>query len=100
MFAAEPREPKFTKELGDTTTVEGEPLRLEAKVEAFPPPDVKWTKDGHLLRPSAHVVLSNAPSGLITLSVDKAKPEDAGSYKLSVSNRLGDASSSAKVQYM
>lgn len=97
MISAEPRHPKFVKELSDTAGVEGEPLRLEAQVEAFPAPEMKWTKDGHPLRPSAHVELSSTPSGLVNLAIDKAKPEDVGVYELTVSNRMGDATSTAKV---
>lgn len=97
MISAEPRHPKFVKDLSDTAGVEGEPLKLEAQVEAFPAPEMKWTKDGHPLRPSAHVVLSSTPSGLVTLAIEKAKPEDAGVYELIVSNRMGDATSAAKV---
>ncbi|XP_046661140.1 obscurin isoform X2 [Homalodisca vitripennis] len=94
----EARHPKFTKELSDAKALEGEPLKLEAQVVAFPPPEVKWTKDGHPLRASPHVILSSTPSGLVTLAIDKVKPEDAGSYELTVSNRLGDINTKAKVE--
>uniref|UniRef100_A0A1B6FN80 Obscurin n=1 Tax=Cuerna arida TaxID=1464854 RepID=A0A1B6FN80_9HEMI len=94
----EARHPKFTKDLSDTKALEGEPLKLEAQVVAFPQPEVKWTKDGHPLRASPHVILSSTPSGLVTLAIDKVKPEDAGSYELTVSNRLGDINTKAKVE--
>ncbi|XP_054277501.1 obscurin-like isoform X3 [Macrosteles quadrilineatus] len=95
--APEARQPQFTKGLTDTAAVEGEPLRLEAQVAAFPTPEVKWTKDGHPVRPSPHVIMSTTPAGVLTLAIDKVKPEDAGTYEVAVSNRLGDTSSNAKV---
>lgn len=39
-FAAEPREPLFVRGLTDLSAVEGEPVRLEAQVAAFPTPEV------------------------------------------------------------
>ncbi|KAI5632857.1 immunoglobulin i-set domain-containing protein [Phthorimaea operculella] len=76
-----PRKPSFSQELQDTTAVVGQPLKLEAKVMAFPAPVVKWFKDG----------------GIIGLSIDSAKPEDAGVYSLTVTNKLGEVASKANV---
>jgi hypothetical protein len=40
--AATNRKPTFVKSLEDTKTVVGQPLKLEAKVIAFPAPEIKW----------------------------------------------------------
>lgn len=41
---------------------------------------------------------SNDPNGNIGLSIDKVRPEDAGTYSLVVSNKLGDTTGTAKVE--
>ncbi|XP_063617006.1 obscurin isoform X2 [Cydia splendana] len=93
-----PRKPSFSKELEDVKAVAGQPLKLEARVMAFPAPEVKWFKDGHPIRPSQAINFINQPGGVIGLVVDSCKPEDAGVYSLTVTNKLGDISSKAKVE--
>ncbi|XP_063549020.1 obscurin isoform X3 [Cydia strobilella] len=93
-----PRKPSFSKELEDVKAVVGQPLKLEACVMAFPAPEVKWFKDGHPIRPSQAINFINQPGGIIGLVVDSCKPEDAGVYSLTVTNKLGDISSKAKVE--
>ncbi|XP_049949483.1 obscurin isoform X1 [Schistocerca serialis cubense] len=92
------RKPSFSKPLEGAKCVVGEPLKLEAQVAAFPAPEVKWFKDGQPVRPSQAVNFVNQPGGIIGLHIDSAKPEDAGVYTVSVSNRLGDITGSAKVE--
>ncbi|CAB3240106.1 unnamed protein product [Arctia plantaginis] len=92
-----PRKPSFSQELEDVKAVIGQPLKLEAKVMAFPAPEVKWFKDGLPVRPSQAVNFINQPGGLIGLSIDSCKPEDAGVYSLTVTNKLGEIGSKAKV---
>lgn len=93
-----PRKPSFSQELEDVKAVVGQPLKLEAKVMAFPAPEVKWFKDGLPMRPSQAVNFINQPGGLIGLSIDSCKPEDAGVYSLTVTNKLGEVASKAKVE--
>lgn len=57
---------------------------------AFPAPEVKWFKDGQPIRPSQAVNFINQPGGVIGLSIDSCKPEDAGVYSLTVTNKLGE----------
>ncbi|XP_063238451.1 obscurin isoform X6 [Bacillus rossius redtenbacheri] len=91
------RKPSFSKSLEDAKVVVGEPLKLEAQVMAFPAPEVKWFKDGHPVRPSPAVSFVNQPGGLVGLHIDAARPEDAGTYTLSVANKLGEATGVAHV---
>ncbi|KAL0901988.1 hypothetical protein ABMA27_007123 [Loxostege sticticalis] len=93
-----PRKPSFTQELEDVKAVVGQPLKLEARVMAFPAPEVKWFKDGLPVRPSQAVNFINQPGGVIGLSIDSCKPEDAGVYSLTVTNKLGEVASKAKVE--
>ncbi|XP_066993446.2 obscurin isoform X3 [Anabrus simplex] len=92
-----PRKPSFSKKLEDTRAVVGEPLKLEAQVMAFPAPEVKWFKDGLPIRPSQAVNFVNQPGGIIGLHIDSLRPEDAGTYSVTVSNKLGDISGTAEV---
>ncbi|XP_026319349.1 obscurin isoform X2 [Hyposmocoma kahamanoa] len=93
-----PRKPSFTQELEDVVAAVGQPLKLEAKVMAFPAPEIKWFKDGLPIRPSQAINFINQPGGIIGLSIDSVKPEDAGVYSLTVTNKLGDVASKAKVE--
>ncbi|CAG4950620.1 unnamed protein product [Parnassius apollo] len=93
-----PRKPSFSEPLEDVKTVVGQPLKLQARVMAFPAPEVKWFKDGLPVRPSQAINFINQPGGVIGLSIDNCKPEDAGLYSLTVANKLGDVESKAKVE--
>ncbi|XP_059058380.1 obscurin, partial [Achroia grisella] len=93
-----PRKPSFSKELEDMTAVIGQPLKLEARVMAFPAPEIKWFKDGLPVRPSQAVNFINQPGGVVGLSIDSCRPEDAGLYSLTVTNKLGEVASKAKVE--
>ncbi|CAH0694872.1 unnamed protein product [Spodoptera exigua] len=93
-----PRKPSFSQELEDVKAVVGQPLKLEARVMAFPAPEIKWFKDGLPVRPSQAVNFVNQPGGVVGLSIDCCKPEDAGNYSLTVTNRLGEVASKAKVE--
>ncbi|XP_038208119.1 obscurin isoform X2 [Zerene cesonia] len=93
-----PRKPSFSQELEDVKVVVGQPVKLEARVMAFPAPEVKWFKDGLPIRPSQAVNFINQPGGIIGLAIEAARPEDAGQYSLTLSNKLGDAASKATVE--
>lgn len=80
------------------TAVQGEPLKLTAKISGHPTPDVKWLKDGRPIRNGGRVNISELPDGTVSLEIDAAKPEDAGNYSLVVSNDLGENSSDAAVE--
>ncbi|XP_071572462.1 protein Obscurin isoform X5 [Temnothorax nylanderi] len=94
----ERRRPSFTKPLEDTKAVVGQPLKLEAQVLAFPNPQVQWFKDGIPLRHTKEINFVNEPNGLIGLKIDYVRPEDAGTYSLTVSNALGEITGTAKVE--
>lgn len=78
----------------------GEPLNIEARVDGYPAPEVKWYKDGTLLRPSEAINFVNLPNGTVGLQIDSAHLEDAGVYSCTIENRLGEVSgvSNADVQ--
>ncbi|XP_076165903.1 obscurin isoform X4 [Ptiloglossa arizonensis] len=93
----ERKKPSFSKPLEDTKVIVGQPLKLEAKVVAFPNPQVQWFKEGIPLRQAKEIYFMNEPNGLIGLRIEQARPEDAGNYSLNVSNSLGEITGTAKV---
>ncbi|KYN01946.1 Muscle M-line assembly protein unc-89 [Cyphomyrmex costatus] len=94
----ERRRPLFTKPLEDVKAVVGQPLKLEAQILAFPNPQVQWFKDGIPLRHTKEMYFTNEPNGLIGLKMDYVRPEDAGTYSVTVSNALGEITGTAKVE--
>jgi hypothetical protein len=89
----------FGKELPDSiNVVEGKPFSLVAKVEGGPLPAVKWTKDGKVIKPSDGVKIETKPDGTVSLSIDCAKPQDAGKYVLSIDTPEGLMSSTCDVK--
>ncbi|CAH1180870.1 unnamed protein product [Phyllotreta striolata] len=93
-----PKRPKFLKCFKDAKIPIGESLRLEAKVEAYPPPEIKWLKDGVPVRASSNIRFENHPDGRVALVVDIMKPENAGNYQLVLTNKLGEATGDAKIE--
>lgn len=98
LVIAERKKPTFTKALEDVEAVVGQPLKLEAQVLAFPNPQVQWFKDGIPLRHTKEMYFMNEPNGFIGLRIDYVRPEDAGTYSLTVSNALGEITSMIKVK--
>ncbi|KAF5286087.1 hypothetical protein FQA39_LY16433 [Lamprigera yunnana] len=92
-----PQRPKFSKCFKDEKLITGQPLRLEAKVIAYPPPEIKWLKDGALIRPSSNIHTEQRPDGSVALTIDSIKPENAGSYSLLATNRLGESENTAQI---
>lgn len=60
-------QPKFLKPFENQSVTVGQPLKLSAEVTGFPAPEIKWYKDGLLLRPSANIDFINNPNGQIGL---------------------------------
>lgn len=94
---ANPKRPKFLKCFKDVQAAPNEPVRLEAKIEAYPPPEIKWLKDGVPIRQSSNIHFESHPDGRVALNIDSMKPDIAGNYQLIVTNKLGETSSEAKV---
>uniref|UniRef100_A0A1I8Q6N2 Obscurin n=1 Tax=Stomoxys calcitrans TaxID=35570 RepID=A0A1I8Q6N2_STOCA len=95
-----PLTPTFVEPIGDQKLTVGEPLKLNAKVNGFPAPEIKWYKDGVQLRPSKAINFINNPNGQIGIAIDVTTPQDAGVYKCVISNRGGEVQGVAKVQVL
>ncbi|XP_017774924.1 PREDICTED: muscle M-line assembly protein unc-89 isoform X2 [Nicrophorus vespilloides] len=95
---ASAKRPKFTKCIKDTKVMVGEPLKLTANVAAYPPPEIKWMKDGLPVRASSNIHMEHHPDGTIALVVDNVRPENAGKYTLIVANKVGEITGEANVE--
>ncbi|KAJ1353882.1 hypothetical protein KIN20_010652 [Parelaphostrongylus tenuis] len=83
--------PRFTIHLGDARAVEGQPLRLECKVEGSPLPELTWHKDGAQIQPSDRVQMSMGPDGVATLIIPQCCMDDEGIYRVIATNPSGSA---------
>lgn len=84
--------PRFTIKLGDARATEGQPLKLECKVEGFPLPELTWHKDGAQIQPSDRVQLSMSPDGTARLVIPSCNMDDDGIYRVIATNPSGTAS--------
>lgn len=89
--------PAFDSELEDQIVKENEPISLEAKVSGSPQPKLKWFRDGQELKPSNRIKITENPEGTVALEITKAKPSDAGDYRLVATNDAGSVASNAVV---
>jgi hypothetical protein len=92
------RKPEFLEPLTAQTSVPfGKPLKLSAKIGGYPLPEIKWMKDGKVVRPSSGIISEIKPDGTVSLEILEAKPSDAGKYSLCLSNDRGEMSQDADV---
>ncbi|KAG9354593.1 hypothetical protein JZ751_001306, partial [Albula glossodonta] len=67
--------------------IEGHSVSLLCDVQAYPPPDIIWTKDGETLQFSTGIHI--LPGGQM-LQIPRARVENAGQYVCTASNRAGE----------
>lgn len=90
-FLELPKKPIIIKHPNQVDATEGEILKIEAQYIAYPDAIVKWYKEGHVLHPCPQLDFVMGPNGNIALVIEKSTIEDAGDYKVVVSNELGKA---------
>ena len=74
------------------------PVRFEAICTGAPVPDITWLKDKVEYKPEGrHVPEFNPETGLCTLTINNAAPEDVGVYSCRASNVAGRATCTANV---
>uniref|UniRef100_A0A8R1DN92 Ig-like domain-containing protein n=1 Tax=Caenorhabditis japonica TaxID=281687 RepID=A0A8R1DN92_CAEJA len=83
--------PRFTLKMGDVRTTEGQPLKLECKVDASPLPEMTWYKDGAIVTPSDRIQISLSPEGVATLLIPSCVYDDDGIYRVIATNSAGTA---------
>ncbi|PSN37212.1 hypothetical protein C0J52_12781, partial [Blattella germanica] len=83
--------------LRDIAVVSGQTARFECIVQAEPPPNILWSKNGRIIENSQNYQL-HYRNGVCRLTIPQAFPEDAGSYTCTATNMLGTIGSTGTLQ--
>uniref|UniRef100_A0A1I7S955 Muscle M-line assembly protein unc-89 n=1 Tax=Bursaphelenchus xylophilus TaxID=6326 RepID=A0A1I7S955_BURXY len=84
-------EPFFTKGLVDQWLDRGETVTLHCEVTGDPAPEIKWYRNGTLLKPSDKISIENTPDGKCTCTVKDCNMTDEGVYRCEAENAHGKA---------
>ncbi|NWS61421.1 OBSCN protein, partial [Chunga burmeisteri] len=92
--------PRFVNKVRNAYLVEGEDAQFTCTIEGAPRPQIRWYKDGVLLKDtSKYQTFSEPRSGIIVLVVKNPSNEDMGHYECELVNRLGSAKSGAELYH-
>nr|DBA18217.1 TPA: hypothetical protein GDO54_016492 [Pyxicephalus adspersus] len=72
----------------NVTTIENNFISLSCEVTGFPPPAIKWMKDGNVLSPSKHLFI--IPGGRV-LQIPQTRLTDTGEYVCVAINQAGES---------
>ena len=94
-----PKPPRVIMEIDPAElTIPGKKdLRLKCKIAGFPPPAIKWFRDGNEIKVRKGVLVSQDASGGGNLVVEKCAMTDAGVYTARGINDVGQAETSCTV---
>nr|CRZ24661.1 BMA-UNC-89, isoform b [Brugia malayi] len=87
--------PRFSIALGDARAVEGQPLKLECKIEGAPLTDLIWYKDGERIIPDDRIKIESDSDGRTRLIIKSCIANDEGLYRVIATNPFGSAHSKA-----
>ncbi|KAL3997510.1 Immunoglobulin I-set domain family protein [Acanthocheilonema viteae] len=87
--------PRFTITLGDARAIEGQPLKLECKIEGTPLTDLVWYKDGERVIPDDRIKIECDSDGRARLIINSCNANDEGLYRVIATNPFGSAHSKA-----
>ncbi|BFZ15552.1 hypothetical protein BsWGS_18591 [Bradybaena similaris] len=90
--------PRFLKELEYLTVTEGSLVRLECVVAGSPQPDIQWFKNNSQIDDIEGYKIQTTVDGTSTLTIERARVEDSGSYKCVAENISGSASTESKIR--
>nr|CAD7572365.1 unnamed protein product [Timema californicum] len=85
----EPVAPKVMVETEATEVSIGGSAMLELKVQGYPKPEVKWSKDGKDVEAGGRVRFLYEDEESISMIIKGVTVDDAGKYKVSAKNELG-----------
>uniref|UniRef100_A0A672FYN7 Myosin light chain kinase, smooth muscle-like n=1 Tax=Salarias fasciatus TaxID=181472 RepID=A0A672FYN7_SALFA len=91
-------EPRFQKTLKDATLPKGATAQLTCLINGYPKPEVKWLQNEQPVSESSRVTVEQLDDGLCSLTLADVEPSDSGVYVCRASNRLGEATCSAKLK--
>lgn len=93
----QPKIPRFITQPNDVRATEGNPIKIECKVDGQPMPEIQWIKDGEIVKPSDRVKIEQLPDGTCRLSIDSCNPDDAGTYRIVATSPQGSANAKSNV---
>ena len=93
----EPEPPKILAALGDADTSIGGSAMLEFKCRGYPRPNIKWSKDGQPIVAGDRHKFAYPDPETAALIISKVTGEDTGTYKVTLTNDLGEASTEGKL---
>lgn len=70
----------------------GDTLTLKCSVIGDPQLEIKWYRNGQLLKPSNRILIENQPNGDCSIIVKNCLLNDEGIYRCEAENLLGRAS--------
>ncbi|VDN04253.1 unnamed protein product [Thelazia callipaeda] len=85
----EGEEPFFTKGLVDKWLERGDKLTLKCVVTGSPKPEIKWYRNGILLRKSDKISIENSEDGVCMLVIEDCAMSDEGVYRCDAENSKG-----------
>ncbi len=71
---------------------------LELKMRGYPRPNIKWSKDGQPITAGDRHKFVYPDNESVALLISKVCGEDVGTYKVTLSNDLGEACTEGKLQ--
>ena len=90
------QKPQFAKHLQNVTTKHGNRATLTCTIKGSPDTTVSWYKNGVLIEPSTDYVINHDRfTGVCSLDICEAFPQDSGQYTCVASNPAGSESSTA-----
>ncbi|KAK7919460.1 hypothetical protein WMY93_010744 [Mugilogobius chulae] len=90
-------EPRFHQTLKDTTLRKGATAQLTCLVNGYPELQVKWLQNEKEVQESSRVTKEINEDGVCSLVFTDVKTSDSGVYVCRASNKLGEATCSAKL---
>ncbi|XP_046401656.1 titin isoform X2 [Ischnura elegans] len=95
---AQPKKPPtFITPLRDIAVKSGGTARFECIVQAEPPPNILWSKNGRIIENSPDHEI-HYRNGVCRLTIPEAYPEDAGTYTCTATNMLGTIGTTGSLQ--
>jgi titin len=90
------QKPQFAKHLQNVTTKQGNRALMQCTIKGSPDTTVSWYKNGKLIEPSTdYVIHFDRVTGVSTLDICEAFPQDSGQYTCVANNPAGNESTTA-----
>lgn len=90
------QKPQFAKHLQNITTKQGNRALMQCTIKGSPDTTVSWYKNGKLIEPSTdYVIHFDRVTGVSTLDICEAFPQDSGQYTCVANNPAGNESTTA-----